>query len=180
VVRGPNEWPAAQRALHEAIDDGAAVPRRPVRLVWWRVHETWAAVYGTDGDLDEPLAVFPVGDQLEGDGTAPAHLLGEVGMNAACAVELGDGRRVWPRYNPVTGRWAPRPEAPALRTTRHLPPPGRWAVALLAVGVVGAGAVIQHMGAPDNGVAPAALRVVAAAGVVVIPVAAARRRFRRR
>ena len=181
MVRGPNEWPAAQRALHEAIDAGAAVPRRPVRLVWWPVREyganAWVAVYEPEGPAGEALMVFPVADQLDGNGTTPGTLLGEVGVNAACAVELADGRTVWPRYNPVVGRRAPQPDMPALAVPSRRSLPGL--LALLASGAVllVVARALRNLGLS---LPPAVFTGLVAASIVVIPLVASRRRFRRR
>jgi hypothetical protein len=213
VVRGPNEWPAAQRALHEAIDGGAAMPRRPVRVVWWTAaplydpdawgvkFEAWVAVYEPEGAAGEALMVLPVADQLDGAGTTPATLLGEVGMNAACAVELADGRTVWPRYNPVVGRWAPQPDTLAV-TSRCRWLPGSLAVTSRRPWLPGSLAVPSRRSLPGSlallvwGLAlavvakalrnlglslpPAVFTGLVAAGIVVIPLVTTRRRVRRR
>jgi hypothetical protein len=179
VVRGPNEWPAAQRALHEAIDGGAAVPRRPVRVVWWMTRRVGArvAVYEPEGPAGEALMVFPAADQLEGAGVMPATLLGEVGMNAAGAVELADGRMVWPRHNPVVGRRAPQPDTPALAVPSRRSLPGSLALLVWGLALAVVAKALRNLGLS---LPPAVFTGLVAAGIVVIPLVTTRRRVRRR
>jgi hypothetical protein len=189
VVRGPNEWPAAQRALHEAIDGGAAMPRRPVRVVWWTAaplydpdawgvkFEAWVAVYEPEGAAGEALMVLPVADQLDGAGTTPATLLGEVGMNAAGAVELADDRMVWPRHNPVVGRRAPQPDTPALAVPSRRSLPGSLALLVWGLALAVVAKALRNLGLS---LPPAVFTGLVAAGIVVIPLVTTRRRVRRR
>jgi hypothetical protein len=109
VLRHPNDWPDAQRAFREAIESGLHIaPERAVITVWWRPAtaprgEVMIACYDpADFSGEQPLVVFPAHAPYPAEeGTSPAQLIGEVGLNATCCLRL-HGNLVWPSYNPVT------------------------------------------------------------------------------
>ena len=75
---------------------------------------TYVAIYApTARPPARPVVVFPVEDGSfdELAGSCDAVVVGEVGLNGVCCVELPDGNVVWPIYNPVvpTGRSVPAP-----------------------------------------------------------------------
>jgi hypothetical protein len=75
---------------------------------------TYVAVYAaTSRPPARPVIVFPVADNLfkEPEGGCDAVVVGEVGLNAVCCLELPDGTVIWPTYNPVvpTGPTIPPP-----------------------------------------------------------------------
>jgi hypothetical protein len=186
VLRRASEWPEAQRRLREAVSAGAVVPRRPVHIVWWTAPvllsddvDLRVAVYDArPGPRDGPACVFPVAHPgpLSGAGEGPAVVVGEVGLNAVCGVELPGGSVVWPTYNPETGeRWAPRPGAPGLASRRR--PPG-W-IGVGAFTVVGwAGAWVVAHTAADPAVAGVVLRDALMWVLLVSPIVAVRWRLR--
>jgi hypothetical protein len=141
AIRPPNAWAEAQRAFrldYEADPD--ALPRQHVVVRWWvnaapgggsrlgflaqilsrswrgrMVAEgTYVAIYApTARPPARPVVVFPVADaSFEAPaGSGDAVVVGEVGLNGVCCVELPDGTVIWPIYNPVvpTGRSVPAP-----------------------------------------------------------------------
>ena len=85
---------------------------------WWRgrmvAEGTYVAVYApTARPPARPVVVFPVADASFAAlaGSCDAVVVGEVGLNGVCCVELPDGTVIWPIYNPVvpTGRSVPAP-----------------------------------------------------------------------
>jgi hypothetical protein len=186
VLRRASEWPEAQRRLREAVSAGVVLPRRPVHIVWWTAPvllsddvDLRVAVYDAQpGPGEEPLCVFPVAHPgpLSGAGEGPAVVVGEVGLNAVCGVELPGGSVVWPTYNPETGeRWAPRPGAPGLTSRRPVP---EWigVGAFTVVGWTGAW-VIAHTAA-DPAVAGVVLRDALVSVLLVSPIVAVRWQLR--
>jgi hypothetical protein len=106
VLRHPNDWPDAQRAFREAVESSSHIaPERAVIAVWWRPAtgprgEVMIACYDpADISGEQPLVVFPAdAPHPEEEGTSPAQLIGEVGLNATCCLRL-HGSLVWPSYN---------------------------------------------------------------------------------
>jgi hypothetical protein len=75
---------------------------------WWRGHQadegTYAAVYApTVKGPAQPVIVFPVANDAfeEPAGNSEAVVVGEVGLNGVCCLELPDGSTIWPTHNPV-------------------------------------------------------------------------------
>lgn len=75
---------------------------------WWRGNEvaegTQVAVYApTAKPPAQPVIVFPVAPDAfdEPNGSSEAVIIGEVGLNCVCCLELPDGALIWPTYNPV-------------------------------------------------------------------------------
>lgn len=86
---------------------------------WWRGQEVpegiQVAVYApTAKPPAQPVIVFPVATDAfdEPDGVSEAVIIGEVGLNGVCCLELPDGALIWPTFNPVvptTTRPVPAP-----------------------------------------------------------------------
>jgi hypothetical protein len=153
VRRHPNDWPDAQRAFREAIESGSHVaPERAVIAVWWRPAtgprgEVRIACYDpADISGEQPLVVFPADAPYPADeGTSPAQLIGEVGLNATCCLRL-HGSLVWPSYNPVThGSPAPPHDRPPADLRGRT-----WAAATaVVVGVALAVSLLGYLVFPD-------------------------------
>jgi hypothetical protein len=137
AIRQPNEWPGAQRAFRAGyLSDPDAAIRQQVHVRWWfnrgpgpslvgfvvSLHRWWrgqevvegtqVAVYApTAKPPARPVIVFPVADDAfdEPAGTSDATIIGEVGLNGVCCLELPDGRLVWPTHNPVVPTSSPAP-----------------------------------------------------------------------
>jgi hypothetical protein len=65
---------------------------------------TYVAAYEPETMSDgRPLVVFRVADGSLNSlvGSCNAVIVGEVGLNGTCCLELPDGTVVWPIYNPV-------------------------------------------------------------------------------
>jgi hypothetical protein len=127
MLRHPNDWPDAQRLFREGIESGSVVPpERPVLAVWWRpasggADQVMVACYDpADVSGERPLVVFPTLPPYPAEeGTRPAQLIGEVGLNATCCLRLHD-KLIWPTYNPVTHGWhAPPHDRPATNWRRR-------------------------------------------------------------
>jgi hypothetical protein len=165
VLREPNTWATAQAEFRRAFAArGAEAPRTAVWVEWWRGRRddrvlreeprTWVAVYDVkDHQQSSPLMVFPIDADLDPkSGASEGVVVGEVGLNAVCCVEVG-GATVWPTYNPV-----PRTRPARLtRVVQHSAPVGReparrlndrQRVAVVALWfVAGVGALVMRGGA---------------------------------
>lgn len=139
AVRPPNAWADAQRAFHgRYLADPDALPHLHVHVRWW-VNDrpagvvialagivgrwlrgrgfsegTHIAVYSaTARSPARPVIVFPVADGMfdRPAGSCDAVIVGEVGRNGVCCLELPDATVIWPTYNPMvpTGRTVPAP-----------------------------------------------------------------------
>jgi hypothetical protein len=179
VLRHPNDWPDAQRAFRERIESGwPSGPERAVLAVWWRPAtgprgEVMIACYDpADISGEQPLVMFPAYAPYPAEeGTSPAQLIGEVGLNATCCLRL-HGNLVWPSYNPVThGSHAPPHDRPPVDLRRRT-----WAaVAAVVVAVALAASVLGYVVYPDPRVVP----LVALPALVLGQRLAMRRRRRR-
>ena len=158
MLRHPNDWPDAQRAFRERIESGApSAPERAVLAVWWRPAtgprgEVMIACYDpADISGEQPLVVFPAYAPYPAEeGTSPAQLIGEVGLNATCCLRL-HGNLVWPSYNPVThGSHAPPHDRPPVDLRRRT-----WAaVAAVVVALAVGASVLGYVVYPDPRVVP--------------------------
>jgi hypothetical protein len=179
VLRHPNDWPDAQRAFRERIESGLhSAPECAVLAVWWRPAtgprgEVMIACYDpSDISGEDPLVVFPAHAPYPAEeGTSPAQLIGEIGLNATCCVRL-HGNLVWPSYNPVThGSHAPPHDRPPVGLRRRT-----WAAATaVVVAVALAASVLGYVVYPDPRVVP----LVALPALVLAQRLAMRRRRRR-
>lgn len=78
------------------------------------VEGTYVAVYAPSAAPGaRPVVCFavPNGSFAEPAGSSDAMVVGEVGLNGVCCVELPDGTIIWPSYNPTvpTGRFPGAP-----------------------------------------------------------------------
>jgi len=128
-----------------------------VLAVWWRPAtgprgEVMIACYDpADISGEHPLVVFPAYAPYPAEeGTSPAQLIGEVGLNATCCLRL-HGNLVWPSYNPVThGSHAPPHDRPPVDLRRRT-----WAaVAAVVVALAVGASVLGYVVYPDPRVVP--------------------------
>jgi hypothetical protein len=134
-MRPAEGWAEAQRAFRAGYSaEPGSLARQPVGVRWWTnpalggagvlglggllrrwwrgrgVSEgTYVALYApAPAPEARPVVVFPVADGSIGEpsGSCEGVLVGELGLNGVCCLELGGGVVVWPTYNPVvpTGR----------------------------------------------------------------------------